>query len=78
MAKRRKPVKIFNYDCTLTGESYKLTAEAPNPDELMSVKAYYDMNPEKDDRPAHIKKQLGVGEDAIEVAEPTEEEISEE
>lgn len=42
----------------MTNESYKTTREAPRPDELMSVKAYYDMHPEMDDRPEHIKKSL--------------------
>lgn len=60
MAKRRKDKKIYKYECTLTGESYKLTEKAPNPDELVSVKAYYELNPEKDDRPLDIKKRLGI------------------
>ncbi len=64
MAKRKKSFKkIYRYDCTLTGETYKLTAEAKNPDDLMSIKAYYEMHPEKDDRPAVIKKELGVVEE---------------
>jgi hypothetical protein len=54
---RKKHKKIYRYSCTLTGEEFKVTAEAKNPDELMSVKAYYEMNPEKDDRPEHIKIQ---------------------
>lgn len=60
VAKRRKDKKIYKYECTLTGEAYKLTEKAPNPDELVSVKAYYEMHPEKDDRPLDIKKKLGV------------------
>lgn len=60
MAKRRKDKKIYKYECTLTGESYKVTEKAPNPDELVSVKAYYELNPDKDDRPLDIKKRLGV------------------
>ncbi len=62
MAKRRKNFKkIYKYDCPITGETYKVTEEAKNPDDLMSIKAYYDMHPEKDDRPAVVKKELGVG-----------------
>lgn len=60
MAKRRKEKRIYKYECSLTGESYKLTAPADNPEELMSVKAWYEMNPEHDDRPEDIKKRLGV------------------
>lgn len=55
---RKKFKKIFRYSCTLTGEEFKVTAEAKNPDDLMSVKAFYEMNPERDDRPEHIKVQL--------------------
>lgn len=61
MAKRKVKKEIFRYDCTITGESYKTTRKAPNPEELISVKAYYDLNPEKDDRPQTIKKELGEG-----------------
>lgn len=42
----------------MTEEEFKTTREAPNPDDLMSVKAYYDMHPEEDDRPEDIKKQF--------------------
>ena len=44
----------------MTGEQYTVTAKAPNPDDLISVKAFYEMNPDKDDRPADVKKMLGV------------------
>ena len=50
--------QIFKYECTLTGEVYKTTREAPNPDDLVSVKAYYELHPENDDRPEKIKKEL--------------------
>ncbi|MGB0452826.1 MAG: hypothetical protein ACPGJV_03855 [Bacteriovoracaceae bacterium] len=56
---RKKQVKIYRYECPITGENYKLQAEAKNPDDLMSIKAYYQMNPDEDDRPDHIKKELG-------------------
>jgi len=58
--KRRREKLTFNYECTLTGEQFVLTAKAPHPKELLSVKAYYEMNPEMDDRPAVIKKKLGL------------------
>ena len=60
MAKRKKEKKIYKYECSLTGDTYKLTEKAENPDDLVSVKAYYEMHPEKDDRPKNIKKQLGI------------------
>lgn len=57
---RKKKVQIFKYRCTITDEEFKTTAKADNPDDLISVAAYYEMNPEKDDRPDHIKKELGI------------------
>lgn len=60
MARRKREQKIYVYECTLTGDEYKVTQKADNPDDLVSVKAYYELNPEKDDRPKHIKLQLGV------------------
>lgn len=62
VARRKKEKKIYKYECTITGDQYTLTEKAENPDELMSVKAYYEMHPEKDDRPADIKKKLGIEE----------------
>lgn len=61
MAKRKQHKKIYIYNCPITDEKYKLTREAKNPDDLMSVKAYYDMHAEEDDRPEHIKKKLQEG-----------------
>jgi hypothetical protein len=58
--KRRREKMTYNYECTLTGEQYVTTEKAPNPKDLVSVKAYYDMHPEMDDRPAVIKKKLGI------------------
>lgn len=55
--KFNKNKQIFEYECTMTGEQFKTTRRAPNPDDLISVKAYYDMNPEKDDRPERIKRE---------------------
>lgn len=57
---RKKKVQVFKYRCTITDEEFKTTAKADNPDDLVSVAAYYEMNPEKDDRPDHIKKELGI------------------
>ena len=60
MAKRRKENKTYKYECTLTGQSYILTAKAESPDELVSVEGYYELHQEADDRPADIKKKLGT------------------
>lgn len=59
--KRRRERITYDYECNMTGEQFTLTEKAPNPKELMSLKAYYDMHQEKDDRPAVVKKRLGVG-----------------
>lgn len=62
--KRHKREKItYNYECTLTNEPYVTTAKAPNPKELVSVQAYYELHPDMDDRPAVIKKKLGIAVD---------------
>lgn len=63
VARRKKEKKIYKYECTITGDQYTLTEKAENPDDLTSVKAYYEMHPEKDDRPADIKKKLGIVEE---------------
>jgi hypothetical protein len=62
MRRNRREKMTYNYECSLTGEQYVTTAKAPNPKDLISVKAYYDMHPEMDDRPAVIKKKLGIPE----------------
>ncbi len=57
----KKKVKMFyKYDCNMTGESYKTTAKAPNESDLVSVRGYYQLNIDKDDRPEYIKKQTEV------------------
>lgn len=60
MAKRRKEKKTYKYECNLTEEKYILTAKAENPEDLMSITAYYEINADEDDRPADIKKKLGI------------------
>jgi len=57
---RKRHIQIFRYKCTMTDEEYKTTKKAPNPDDLISVNAYYELNPEMDDRPEHIKVKLGI------------------
>lgn len=61
MKRSRRERITYDYECNMTGETFTMTEKAPNPKELMSLKAYYDMHPEKDDRPAVVKKKLGVG-----------------
>ncbi len=57
---RKKHIKTYKYSCSITEETYTTTQEAPHPDDLMSISAYYQLNPEEDDRPAHILKGLGI------------------
>jgi hypothetical protein len=59
--KRRREKITYNYECIMSGEQFVTTEKAPHPKELMSIKAYYEMHPDEDDRPAIIKKKLGVG-----------------
>jgi len=59
--KRHKKEKItYTYECSLSGEEFVMSVKAANPKELLTVKAYYEMHPDMDDRPAIIKKKLGV------------------
>jgi hypothetical protein len=60
VAKRRKEKRIYKYECSLTGDTYQLTEKCDNPEELMSVNSWYELNPDKDDRPDDIKKKLGL------------------
>lgn len=59
VAKRnlKNQVETFYYQCTMSGRRFKTNRQAPRPDELVSVAAYYELNPEEDDRPAKIKMQ---------------------
>ena len=54
---RKKEKQFYIYECSVTNRSFKLTQEAPRPDELICVEAYYEMHPEEDDRPLHERKQ---------------------
>ena len=75
MARRKKNIQIFRYECQMTGDVYKTTKKADNPDDLMSVNAYYDMNPEEDDRPEDIKKELAGNQcDEMEIEKRKEQE----
>ena len=59
MARRKKEKKIYKYDCSITGETFKLTEKAEHPEELLSVRAWYEMHSDQDDRPEAVIKRLG-------------------
>ncbi|MEI8346880.1 MAG: hypothetical protein WCG27_05405 [Pseudomonadota bacterium] len=58
----RRNREVFQYKCTITEQVYSVTRPAPHPTELISVKAWYQLNPDQDDRPDSIKKQLEISE----------------
>ncbi|MCK6596114.1 MAG: hypothetical protein L6Q33_13020 [Bacteriovoracaceae bacterium] len=62
---RKKIKKIYKYECTMSGETFKTTAEAKHPDELVSVKAYYELHPDKDDRPQDVKIRIKQDDEAL-------------
>jgi hypothetical protein len=64
VARRKRDRVTYKYDCNITGDTYVLTQKSENPEELMSVNAWYDLNPEKDDRPEGVKKKLGLQSEA--------------
>ncbi len=54
----RKKTKItYNYKCSITGKKFVLTRKIANAEELICVNSYYELNPNKDDRPEKIKKE---------------------
>ncbi len=71
MVKRKKEKTFYKYQCTLTNEEFVTTRPAPNPDELMSVKAYYDLHADEDDRPKVMKIRLGLNEEAPKTDTPS-------
>lgn len=73
MSRRRRDNIVYTYECTITGEKFKTTAKAPNPNELISVKAYYELHSDNDDRPEIIKKKLAVEESLMPAAETVNE-----
>ncbi|MGZ3788521.1 MAG: hypothetical protein ACXVLQ_08370 [Bacteriovorax sp.] len=60
---KKKIKKIYKYECTITGEVFKTTEAAAHPGELTTVSAYYQMHPEKDDRPLEIKVKVKAKEE---------------
>ena len=62
MVRKRIKREIFRYQCSMTGEEFKTTRKAENPDELVSVAAWYELHPEMDDRPENIKREVHLNE----------------
>ncbi len=60
---RKKNVRFYKYKCSISGEQFKMTSKANNPDELISVKAWYELNGDEDDRPEVVKRELEVNGD---------------
>ena len=60
---KKKIKRIYKYDCTITGETFKTTEEAEHPVELTTLSAFYQMNPEKDDRPIEVKIKIKAKEE---------------
>ena len=68
MAKRvrkKKYKQTYRYSCNITGEEFVTTSKAKNPDELISISAYYQINPEEDDRPENIKKRAELHQEEL-------------
>lgn len=63
---KKKIKKIYKYECNVTGEMFKTTSEAPSPGNLTTVNAYYQLNPEQDDRPTDIKLKIKTQEEEAE------------
>lgn len=61
---KKKIKKIYKYECNVSGELFKTTSEAPSPGDLTTVSAFYQMNPELDDRPLEIKVKIKNEEDS--------------
>ncbi len=55
---KKKIKKIYKYECNVSGEQFKTTAEAPRPGDLTTVSAFYQMHAEEDDRPIEIKLKV--------------------
>ena len=54
MARRKKHIPTYDYECSLTGEAFTVTRKTESTDDLVSIKGYYELNPDMDDRPEHI------------------------
>lgn len=55
----RKKTKItYTYKCSISGKKFLRTRKITNTDELVSVNSFYELNPDKDDRPEKVKKEI--------------------
>lgn len=74
MAKRRREKQTYRYECSLTNEKFALTRKVDKKAaDLLSVEAYYEFNPEEDDRTEAVKKQAKIDQRIrIEAAEAKE------
>lgn len=61
---RKRAKRIYRYKCSITEREYKVTREVKNPENLLCLDAYYQMNPEEDDRPDSALATLGIDRDA--------------
>ena len=60
---KKKFRETYNYECSITEEQFTTRRKADNPEELISIKAYYELNPDMDDRPQSVKQRLENQED---------------
>jgi len=60
----KKHREFYKYHCTITNEAYTLTRKAEHPEELVSVAAWYELNPQHDDRPQNRKTAAVMAEAA--------------
>jgi hypothetical protein len=58
----KKHREFYKYQCSITNESFTLGRKAPKPEELVSVAAWYELNPQHDDRPANRKTTATLAE----------------
>ena len=63
---RKRYQETYKYKCSLTSETFQLTKKIKDTEDLISVKAWYDLNPEKDDRPELVKRAALEAEKIIE------------
>ena len=73
--KLKKKRITYKYDCNITGETYAVSQKAENPEELMSINAWYELNPDEDDRPEDIKKRVSLDAEALAQAQAAAEEL---
>jgi len=55
---KKKKKFFYKYRCTLTEKEYTVNRQAPHPDELVSVKGYYQLHTDEDDRSEDVKRQV--------------------